>query len=595
MESSSLTQSKVEFLISPHPKAPLFNSKDAQLILVQALSEVTSQNFQLTAEVLQVLRQAGYVNLFFLVKYIWGVDGEYDRLTEELHLPLCNFVQSIVTTPGGRGFVVMPRGHGKSKGGTEGGSGFTLLRDPTKALMIMHAKESMADNFREAVRNNFQGDFFQLLYPEYSVTKRGDMIVLVNGKRPKFRREPSIYAGGALAALEGGHYDGLFPDDIYGASMTNAMRQSGTDMEKTRQRFATNSVALLNGPAKSFILMSGTRWGTDDGYRDQFENMKESCADVIPGNYVEKKKGIWRIYYKDLYTEENEPIFPEEFPKEMLDQLAIDDPWTYMVQFRNNPYAAGIAEFIDSQIKRFELRWDEKLGWLAVYFNNGVEVVTALSKGHTVAASDPAASEVAMSAKTSRTALLNMTRMSNENKFIFGVKAGFVPIGAVGKVEEDVEIDRTKPSLYNWMFDNAVKYHMILSKTVLETQGAFKVLGPLIRAEQVLRQRKALKDRVPFYGPKLTPVNRVVTDKNAVIRSYLQPELDAGRIYVEEGVWHIVAEEVRGFPTSSKKDVLDAICLAIIGSYRPQTEEEEAEVSKEEDGFAKRYANQCGM
>jgi len=60
-----------------------------------------------------------------------------------------------------------------------------------------------------------------------------------------------------------------------------------------------------------------------------------------------------------------------------------------------------------------------------------------------------------------------------------------------------------------------------------------------------------------------------VGDKDARIRSALEPPMIEGLLYVNEVYMNIVKEEKDNFPQSVKKDVLDMMQIAINGSPIP--------------------------
>jgi hypothetical protein len=91
--------------IAPHPEAPLFSQeKDPALVLKQAISEISSQGgFRDTEQIRQLLRQAGFVSLWFYLKFIAGYSGPYNLLNTDLHVEMCNFRQRATVTPGFKG------------------------------------------------------------------------------------------------------------------------------------------------------------------------------------------------------------------------------------------------------------------------------------------------------------------------------------------------------------------------------------------------------------------------------------------------------------------------------------------------------------
>ena len=96
--------------IAPHPEAPLFSQeKDPALVLKQAISEISSQGgFRDTEQIRQLLRQAGFVSLWFYLKFIAGYSGPYNLLNTDLHVEMCNFRQRAAVTPGIKGLCSFP-------------------------------------------------------------------------------------------------------------------------------------------------------------------------------------------------------------------------------------------------------------------------------------------------------------------------------------------------------------------------------------------------------------------------------------------------------------------------------------------------------
>ena len=101
--------------ISPHPLAPSFAADaNPQLVLEQLQKELTSANPQLTPNLLQLIREAGFVSLWFYLKFIAGSDGPYNLLDEHLHLDMANFRQKVATTAGIKSGLFVPRSCYKS-------------------------------------------------------------------------------------------------------------------------------------------------------------------------------------------------------------------------------------------------------------------------------------------------------------------------------------------------------------------------------------------------------------------------------------------------------------------------------------------------
>jgi hypothetical protein len=153
--------------IVPHPNAPLFTNESAPILLEHLAQEASSSDMQMTPELRELLREAGYVSLWFFLKYIAGYSGPFDLLNDDLHVEMCNFRQDLLK-PGSRGALFLPRGHYKSTIVTEGATAWELLRAPWMRIRITNAIAEKAQDFLKSVKAIFEAnDLVRALYPEY--------------------------------------------------------------------------------------------------------------------------------------------------------------------------------------------------------------------------------------------------------------------------------------------------------------------------------------------------------------------------------------------------------------------------------------------
>ena len=71
----------------------------------------------------------------------------------------------------------------------------------------------------------------------------------------------------------------------------------------------------------------------------------------------------------------------------------------------------------------------------------------------------------------------------------------------------------------------------------------------------------------------LRPVS-ATRDKDVRIRSNVIPIVNDKLLYVDDNYRSLLMEEFKGFPQSQKKDILDALALALANTNRPPTLEE---------------------
>jgi hypothetical protein len=137
--------------------------------------------------------------------------------------------------------------------------------------------------------------------------------------------------------------------------------------------------------------------------------------------------------------------------------------------------------------------------------------------------------------------------------------------------------------MFEWMFDYAKRFRMYLRSTFLEANAGFKVLGSILREEE--RRRGVMLHLRPFAA---------MGDKDARIRSTLQPEFEKKQVYCVEAFHQLVNEEVRAFPQSRKKDIIDALQIAIANRIRPWNEQELLAKRRAKERFRRRTSNVCG-
>lgn len=437
---------------------------------------------------------------------------------------------------------------------THGGSAWDMIRNPDIRIGVFSSIYDRAHDFFVQTQRIFDSnELFAWVFPEYVPSgadgnrwndKEG---VLPN--RTRIFPEPNIKPFAAGGSTQGIHVDeGLF-DDIVGDSQLNADHGSTADMYRIKNWFKSSLRTLLISMKKSRVMLSATRYGIDDPYEDVMLNACEQIGfwDEIGSNYPLNPEGEWKVYYR-MAIENGKSIFPESYTVESLQKLAESDPWTYQTQYLNNPVGSNNIEFAGYEIPTFDLEYDSHLGWYIDIPNEESRI--KLSECDLVCAIDPAGVERFVSMKTSRSVVCVLARSLDDRYFLVDVKAGYVPT----------------TTWFDWMFDNMEQYPTIRG-TFIEQQAGFKALTSLIRAEEARRQKWIHH----------IPVN-ALGDKAVTIRNILQPILERGVLYINKKHYTMVAEELRTFPSGTKRDILDALKIAVKMSIRPDSFEEDREV-----------------
>lgn len=376
--------------------------------------------------------------------------------------------------------------------------------------------------------------------------------------------EPSLMAMTAGGSTQGVHVDEALIDDIVGDSELDANRGATADMYKKKSWFEDNQRTLLQSPERSRIVLSATRYSIDDPYETPMQ-----CAKVhagywggIEANYPVNESGEWTVYYRQA-EELGVSIFPEQYSIEWLHNLAKVQPDTYRLHYENNPVSINAVEFAQYHPQGFDLAYDASYGW-RMSINNTGEVVN-LSSCDVVMAIDPAGSERMASIRTSRSTVVVLARDNKNRHYIIQVRAGYVPT----------------TTWFDWAFALKENFGEVLRASYVEQQAGFKALTSIIRSEEA-RRGKWLN---------YSPVN-ALGDKVVTIRNYIQPLLEKGLLLINNEDRNLVDEELRTFPASIKRDILDALKIAIKMSITPDGDSSDR-LEGELDRLAlhSRYAN----
>lgn len=535
----------------PHPQAPLFDGSEGIATLtklIQLLKKDPNAIENGSDQIRQIARQAGFVNLWFFLKYIAGYSGPYADLNEDLHVDMANWRQRALN-PGARFAAFIPRGHCKSTILTHGADSWELLRNPDIRIGVFSCVYERALEFLHITQRTFDSnERVKLLYPEYvPETTHGARwndkeAVLPN--RTKALPEASIKAFTAGGSTAGIHVDLASFDDLVGDAQLNADRKAGAEMIRLGNWFMTNTNTLLISPAKSRITLAATRYAIDDPYEKVM--MQAHVHSGFWGNlenvYKIDPKGDWDVYYR-MGIEDGEVIYPENFTVGFYEKLAREDPWSYQTQYMNNPRLSSAFEFgsFDPPTCNVGQKGDD---WVVEIWD---EVLSAyetisLSACDLVIAADPAASDKMRSLKTSRSSIVVAALDWKGRYFIIEIRADFVP----------------PSTFFEWLFTLRRKYASCVRQTIVETQGAFKILADVIRKEEVKRNEWLNLSTIPALG-----------DKVITIRNIFEPILKANKLYVAELARDEFFKEFLSFP-SARMDVLDAAKIALKSLIRPE-------------------------
>jgi len=556
VETISALAPKIELV--PHPFTARLFEDDGEKVIDEVIAEISSGNFsEGNDELRQLLGMLGLSSLWVFLKLIASFSGPYDELTDHLHVDMANFYQTSMY-PGSKASCFIGRGHFKSTLFTHGANTWEIVRNPElhinlicgiddKAMEFLHyTQETIAENaFFKWVYGN-KNDPWGCYVPENTRSQRGwndSTLTLPNKKRNVMHA--NITASSSGGATAGSHDDLLKLDDIISDVDLTSERFGGASMQRKANWLKSSIRTLVKSWRESRVFLSATRYGIDDGYEVPiFRNCKKQLGywEDLTEEYSELPDGEWDIYYR-MIKEDGRIIFPEAYTEEGLTKLEKEDPWTFWTQYYNHPFKSVFSELVQYKVHVCEIDYVPGAGYIIHYQLGRATIEVPLADCDVVIAIDPAASEKKKSAKTSRTAVTVLATAADGKRFLIRGFADYCSVTALMDVA----------------FDFATLFRGMYRFLGLEMQGAFKVLGPIFREEQ-------LKRRISLH---MRPI-KTAGDKDARIRSNLQPLLMSGNLYCVAGFMDKFIGELKLFPDGHLKDILDSLAMGVQESKIPK-------------------------
>jgi hypothetical protein len=559
--SISVFEIPKHFAIRAHREAPDFpNFELSQRRIVDLFADITSEHPTTgVRSTLDLMRQAGLVNLWFFLKVIAGAYGPYSDLDDDLNLDMANWRQSdACMAPGARFIALMPRGFRKSTVFTHGPLPWMLTRDGNLRVRVVNAIISRAEGFKYLAQRTIDSNpLYAALYgpgwtmPDGSAipsrvpiagTKNWNDETMVMPTRLKFAPEPSIKAAGVTGSGEGDHHTDIAIDDPIGLDAIDWQYQATTMMENAKKWMNTNLSALLIMPQRDRIGVVGTRYAQDDCYAPFVADAKEVVG-VVDEDTVPVPGGTWSVYYR-LVQEEGQMIAPDIINET---QLAKMDAWTAALQYWNKPKKSGINEFNRYVVK--PCKFFNKDNYYCVSFRDELtdEVKTLnLASLTGIISTDAASTDRNVSILTSRTSI-GVHFMDDQNRdFRVWNKVGYL----------------TMDQVFDAIFQAWDMFPGLIEATLFETNAMQKGLYQLLEKEQDKRKTFINLREAPAKGDKVARIRAVVGWFFAQGLLYATPEAS-----IE------LQQEKDAFP-SRHLDVLDETEKALSYLRRPANVEE---------------------
>jgi hypothetical protein len=513
-------------------------------------------------------------SLYYFSKVILG----YRELSEGLHLPFCDHVQSTSLTIRKRGYL-MPRGHFKS---TIVAKSYPLwrllpirpedrdvyeflqrtyrtlpsfdsllrLHDPNTRIAIVGESDTVAGkNLRDPKWHIRENQIFQWLFPElipadFNKTKWTDTEILL--PRSRTFDESTITTVGVGAKSTGFHYDIIIYDDMIGEKAA----KSAAEMQSAIEWFQY-APGLLNDPKHGEELLIGTRWrhGTADIYGWIMENLKEGT--------LESGRSTGFTWYIRPAIENNEPIFPERFTLEVLEEIRKrEGDYKYNCQYMNDPTSPEGTDYPPEWIQEFEIGEDMR-SIVYTEYKTKERKVRSLESLLRMSFFDPSAGGKSAGAENA----IVVAGMSAEREiFILDAWSANCGLGAA------IEMWYLKNDLYRCY------------KNYYEQVGAYKSVEEIIKLiqnrEAQVACRACGKTHRRLIPHPYKPDGRVKEDR---IRAYSQEKFENHRVYIRKGLAKLRAQII-AFPFGDLVDQFDAAAYLCHLLRAPMSDEQVREI-----------------
>jgi hypothetical protein len=300
---------------------------------------------------IKAFKLACEASLFMLAKFVLGMPD----LTEELHRPVCDWLQSVQTHR--RKLLMLPVVHLKTSIGSHAFPLWALIQPAshnrlfhsalgadTRILLHGETTPKAIENLSVIRQHCESNHLLRYLWRDvFYADPRRDAVAgggvwtddRITVRRRKILAEPSITAIGVGTALEQRHYDIIIVDDI--ACFEAAHSEIVMNRAKDRRK---SLFSRLNDIARSIYVGIGTHWNSQDVY---VEWKKDPTFAVIVRSAIEN--GV--------------PIWPERHPLEELLHLQAEEGMgkvMFSANYMNNPLNAAFSALDWQEVRTYEIR-----------------------------------------------------------------------------------------------------------------------------------------------------------------------------------------------------------------------------------------------
>ena len=284
------------------------------------------QYYQLTEKELAGLKEKGRQSFYLFAKGILG----YDWLTEEIHKPLCDMLQD---PNNNRVIAVLPLGWLKSTVCTIAFSIWLTAYNTDLRILIVQNTFGNSVKKLSSIKDQWENNILlRTLFPEALPGKNNrwssDALEL-NRKKPS--AEATYECAGTKTKVTSRHYDVIIEDDTVAPDLDDLTSNNVIpSQDDINQAIGWHRLMypLLVDMLHSKSIVVGTRWAPEAliyyvrDNQPEYQVYERACREL---------KG--RIPHVA-----GECVYPERFPKEVLDQLERSmGPYLFACLYMNNP------------------------------------------------------------------------------------------------------------------------------------------------------------------------------------------------------------------------------------------------------------------
>lgn len=332
-------------------------------------------------ELREQMRHLARTSLYYLAKVVLG----YDKLVPHVHMPMCEFVNTVKAT---RRLKLMPRTHFKTTIWTIALTIQDIIRDCNVTILIVADTSTNASRFMREIQQHFEmNELFRWLFPKLipksfnrTVWSQTEMVV----PRTRVCREPTVDAIGAMGGIESRHYDIIRPDDL----VTEKCIRSDVEMEKLIE-WAGGLESLLNSEKTGLIDFTGSRKKKGDLYEIQEKQYGDGFEVQEIGPHATQHGRLAKFWRRDI--ENGEPIFPEQNSLEFLMRMKKFNPQRYHAQYANSPKGSGLNVFDDEDLRYW--RWSQDGRFIECVYDGRMFLRMSPWAGERIVMYDPSRAE----------------------------------------------------------------------------------------------------------------------------------------------------------------------------------------------------------